>query len=72
MSFSDTECSHRSSLATVHRVPANTTSRTLSVHEIVSNPETAKLFLEFLMSSSQTAPLGAVYAIVLVLNEKKR
>jgi len=81
MSFSDTECSHRSSLATVHRVPANNTnnnapsssssSRTISAHEIVSNGETAELFLEFLMSSPQTATLGAVYAIVLVLNEKK-
>jgi hypothetical protein len=76
MSFSDTECSHRSSLATVHRVPGNTSSqlpssRTISAHEIVSNPETAELFLEYLMSSSQTASLGAVYAIVLVLNEKK-
>jgi len=73
MSFSDTECSHRS-LTTVHRVPANTNSqntKTISLHEIVSNVETAELFLEFLMSSSQTAPLGAVYAIVLVLNEKK-
>ncbi|CAF1537734.1 unnamed protein product [Rotaria magnacalcarata] len=74
MSFSDTECSHRSSLATVHRVPANSSSqlsRTISIHDIVSNHETAELFLEFLMSSPQTASLGAVYAIVLVLNEKK-
>ncbi|CAF1355129.1 unnamed protein product [Adineta steineri] len=74
MSFSDTECSHRSSLTTVHRVPANNPSqlsRTISAHEIVSNPETAELFLEFLMNSQQTASLGAVYAIVLVLNEKK-
>ncbi|CAF3488271.1 unnamed protein product [Rotaria socialis] len=74
MSFSDTECSHRSSLATVHRVPANSSSqlsRTISIHDVVSNHETAELFLEFLMSSSQTASLGAVYAIVLVLNEKK-
>lgn len=79
MSFSDTECSHRSSLATVHRVPANnvlqqastSSSRNFSAHEIVSNPETAELFLEFLMNSPQTATLGAVYAIVLVLNEKK-
>jgi hypothetical protein len=74
MSFSDTECSHRSSLATVHRVPANNSSqlsRTISAHEIVSNPETAELFLQFLMNSSQTASLGAVYAIVLVLDEKK-
>jgi len=74
MSFSDTECSHRSSTTTVHRVPANTTSqlsRTISAHEIVSNSETAELFLEFLMGSQQTASLGAVYAIVLVLNEKK-
>ncbi|CAF0759464.1 unnamed protein product [Rotaria sp. Silwood1] len=74
MSFSDTECSHRSSLATVHRVPANNTSqlsRTISVHEIVSNRETAELFVEYLMSSPQTAALGDVYAIVLVLNEKK-
>jgi hypothetical protein len=73
MSYSDTECSHRSS-TTVHRVPANNTSqlsRTHSLHDIVSNSETAELFLEFLMSSSQTASLGAVYAIVLVLNEKK-
>ena len=68
MSFSDTECSHRSSLVNVHRVPAN---NNLSAHEIVSNSETAELFLEFLMSSPQTASLGAVYAIVLVLNEKK-
>jgi hypothetical protein len=74
MSFSDTECSHRSSTTTVHRVPANNTSqllRTNSLHEIVSNPETAQLFLEFLISSSQTASLAAVYAIVLGLNEKK-
>lgn len=78
MSFSDTECSHRSSLATVHRVPANNTSqlsasssRSVSAHEIVSNAETAELFLEYLMSAPQTATLGAVYAIVLVLNEKK-
>jgi len=76
MSFSDTECSHRSSLATAHRVPAGTVqtslpSRTISAHEIVSNPETAELFLEYLMSSPETAPLGAVYAIVLVLGEKK-
>ncbi|CAM4763139.1 unnamed protein product [Rotaria magnacalcarata] len=74
MSFSDTECSHRSSLATVHRVPANSSSqlsRTISIHDIVSNHEAAELFLEFLMSSPQTASLGAVYAIVLVLNEKK-
>lgn len=73
MSFSDTECSHRSS-TTVHRVPAANTSqfsRTNSLQEIVSNAETAELFLEFLMSSPQTASLGAVYAIVLVLNEKK-
>ena len=73
MSFSDTECSHRSS-TTAHRVPANTNSqhvKTISLHEIVSNVETAELFLEFLMGSSQTAPLGAVYAIVLVLSEKK-
>jgi hypothetical protein len=73
MSFSDTECSHRSS-TTVHRVPANNTSqlsRTISAHEIVLNSETAELFLEHLMSSSQTASLGAIYAIVLVLNEKK-
>jgi hypothetical protein len=73
MSFSDTECSHRS-LISAHRVPANNAlqlSRTNSAHEIVSNPETAELFLEYLMSSSQTATLGAVYAIVLVLNEKK-
>lgn len=74
MSFSDTECSHRSSLATVHRVPANNTSqtsRTITAHDIVSNPETAEIFLEYLMGSPQTASLGAVYAIVLVLNEKK-
>lgn len=78
MSFSDTECSHRSSLATVHRVPGNnvsqlasSSSRSFSAHDIVSNPETAELFLEFLMNSAQTATLGAVYAIVLVLNEKK-
>ena len=76
MSFSDTECSHRSSLANAHRVPGNNTSqlsssRAISAHEIVSNPETAELFLEYLMSSPQTATLGAVYAIVLVLNEKK-
>ena len=83
MSFSDTECSHRSSLATVHRVPANnnsqfptsssssSSSRMVSAHEIVSNAETAELFLEYLMGSPQTATLGAVYAIVLVLNEKK-
>lgn len=73
MSFSDTECSHRSS-TTVHRVPATNSSqfsRTISLQEIVSNAETAELFLEFLMSSPQTASLGAVYAIVLVLNEKK-
>jgi len=73
MSFSDTECSHRSS-TTVHRVPANNTSqlsRTISLHEIISNSETAELFLQYLMSSQQTASLGAVYAIVLVLNEKK-
>jgi hypothetical protein len=69
MSFSDTECSHRSSLANVHRVPASNTSRTISVHEIISNVETAELFLQYLMNSSQT--LGSVYAIVLVLNEKK-
>ncbi|UJR35552.1 hypothetical protein I4U23_028305 [Adineta vaga] len=72
MSFSDTECSHRSSLA--HRVPANNSSqlsRTISAHEIISNSETSKLFLEFLINSPQTASLGAVYAIVLVLNEKK-
>lgn len=73
MSFSDTECSHRSS-TTVHRVPATNSSqysRTISLQEIISNVETAELFLEFLMSSPQTASLGAVYAIVLVLNEKK-
>ncbi|CAF0865586.1 unnamed protein product [Adineta ricciae] len=72
MSFSDTECSHRSSLA--HRVPANNapqSSRTIPAHEIISNPETSKLFLEFLLSSPQTVTLGSVYAIVLVLNEKK-
>ncbi|CAF0805159.1 unnamed protein product [Rotaria sordida] len=71
---SDTECSHRSSLTTVHRVPANNSSqlsRTTSIHEIISNPETAELFLEYLMNSPQTASLGAVYAIILVLNEKK-
>lgn len=74
MSFSDTECSHRSSLAAAHRVPGNNTSqtsRTLSLHDVISNPETAELFLEYLMNSHQTASLGAIYAIVLVLNEKK-
>ncbi|CAF2930820.1 unnamed protein product [Rotaria sp. Silwood2] len=74
MSFSDTECSHRSSLATVHRVPANNNSqlsRTISLHEILSNRETADLFVEYLVSSSQTASLAAVYAIVLGLNENK-
>jgi len=78
MSFSDTECSHRSSLVAVHRVPASNTSqhqqsssRGLSAHDIVSNPETSQLFLEYLTSSSQTASLAAVYAIVLGLNEKK-
>ncbi len=73
MSFSDTECSHRS-LISAHRVPANNSlqlSRTNSAHEIISNPETAELFLEYLTSSLQTATLGSVYAIVLVLNEKK-
>lgn len=74
MSFSDTECSHRSS-TTVHRVPATNTSqlsRTISAHEIAANSETAELLLEYLMSSPQTqSSLGAVYAIIFVLNEKK-
>jgi len=75
MSFSDKECSHRSSLTAPHRVPATNISQlsraNYSAHDIISNSETARLLAEYLLSSPETSSLGAICAIVPGLNGKK-